>query len=191
MNKSWERLTKRKRFPGLGWVKSVEVTRCVKDDSAHPHFHVLMMVPSSYFTYGYVTHAEWTELWQSCLRVDYTPVINIKAVKARPTNQDGEIHGGIIAGLLETLKYGVKEDDLVSSTSWLHELTLQLHKTRAIAVGGVLRKYISEEEPTDEELIKTESQTDEEVDLEVTDNGITLWFDWMELVKRYVKSNNK
>ena len=47
MNKAWQRLTQRKVFPALGFLKSVEVTR--KDDgTAHPHFHCLMLVPAGY-----------------------------------------------------------------------------------------------------------------------------------------------
>ncbi len=49
MNKSWNKLVKRKQFPALGWVKSLEVTKS-QDLTAHPHFHCLLVVPSNYFS---------------------------------------------------------------------------------------------------------------------------------------------
>jgi hypothetical protein len=194
MNKAWERLSKRKQFPAIGWVKSVEVTRAA-DDMAHPHFHCLLMVKPSYFGTGYINQAEWTELWKKSLRVDYTPVVNVKAVtdrRRRSPRLDGEGEGvdqALIAGILETLKYSVKPADLAGLTNeanreinarWLATLTEQLHKTRAIAVGGVLKEFIQDEEP--EDLIHAEG---EEVDL--TQDDYEVWFGWREMVKRYAK----
>lgn len=174
MNKAWERLSKRKRFPAIGFVKSVEVTRS-EIGEAHPHFHCLLLVPSSYFGgNGYITYAEWRELWQQALRVDYLPVLKVQAVKPRYSKTDGISHA-----LLETLKYGVKEDDLMHDAEWLCQITKQLHKTRAVSVGGVLKQYIKEEEPDD--LIHAEGEEPEE------DSGYEIIFDWMQKVKRYVK----
>lgn len=178
MNKAWERLTKRKQFPGLGFVKSTEVTRSANGD-AHPHFHCLLLVSPSYFGKPYLTQADWTELWKQALRADYTPVVNVKAVKPKAGS---EPDSGIITAVLETLKYGVKEQDLLSDAAWLQELTKQLHKTRAVSVGGVLRKHISDEEP--EDLIHGE---DEEGDL---NDEVDIWFGWREMVNRYVKTEH-
>jgi plasmid rolling circle replication initiator protein Rep len=176
MNKAWERMSKRKQFPAIGFVKSVEVTRSEANE-AHPHFHVLMLVPGSYFGRDYVKQDEWRVLWQQALRADYLPVVNVKAVKPRP----GEQGSGIAIALLETLKYGVKESDLMHDAAWLMELTRQLHKTRAVSVGGVLKQFLSEDEP--EDLIHTEIP-DEDVEPSAE---VSLWFGWREMVKRYAK----
>lgn len=184
MNKSWERLTKLKRFPAVGSVRSVEVTRG-QDELAHPHFHCLLMVPPSYFGVNYVKQAEWTELWKKSLRAEYTPVVNVKAIKPKKSaqieNSKEFLEAALIAGILETLKYSVKPDDLAFSPEWLAELTNQLHKTRAISVSGVLRDFISDEEP--EDLIHAE---DEEISL--TEEDAKIWFGWREMVKRYAKT---
>jgi plasmid rolling circle replication initiator protein Rep len=178
MNKAWKRLALRKQFPALGYVRSLEVTRS-KDGSAHPHFHILMVVNSSYFKgQTYLSHEKWTELWKSCLRIDYTPILNIKAVKPKHKEKDN----GIQIAILETLKYGVKESDLIADSQWLEELTKQLHKTRAVSVSGLLKKYISEEEP--EDLINTDEEGVEEP---VTEEEELLWFGWREMVSRYVQ----
>jgi plasmid rolling circle replication initiator protein Rep len=190
MNKSWERLSKRKSFPARGWLKSVEVTRA-EDGYAHPHFHVLMQVPASYFSHGYVTQAEWTELWRKSLRVEYSPVVHVTAVQNRRRREIDPSKVGlpseIVAGLLETLKYTVKPDDLFMdldsavNAAWLQGLTEQLHKTRSVALGGVFKQYISEDEPDD--LINAEG--DEIEELKGTD--ITILFGWRENYQRYVK----
>jgi plasmid rolling circle replication initiator protein Rep len=175
MNKAWVRLTQRKQFPAIGFVKSTEVTRSDNGD-AHPHFHVLMLVSSRYFGDQYIKQGEWRELWQQALRADYLPVVNVKAVKSRP----GDPTNGVAIALLETLKYGVKESDLMHDAAWLQELTKQLHKTRAVSVGGVLKAYLSEEEP-DDLIHADDGQVVAEPDTP------QIWFGWREMVKRYVK----
>lgn len=177
MNAGWKRLTLRKNFPAKGYVRSLEVTRG-KDGSAHPHFHVLMMVNPSYFSGStYLSQAKWGELWQSCLRVDYVPMVNIKVVK--PREEGGK--NGIVLAILETLKYGVKESDLIADQEWLIELTKQLHKIRAVTVSGILKKYLSDEEP--EDLINTDLKEEEEE----SEKSEMMWFGWREFVKRYAK----
>jgi plasmid rolling circle replication initiator protein Rep len=182
MNKSWTRLSQRKAFPALGWVKSVEVTRG-KDGLAHPHFHALLMVNEGYFKRGYVSQAKWTELWQASLRVDYTPIVNVKAIrpkkgKASLGSEVMDMQQAMMDAVRETLKYSVKPSDLVDNQDWLIELTRQLQNTRAVAVGGLLKTYISDQEP--EDLIHGD---DAEPD-DVIDNE-QVYFNWRERVKKY------
>lgn len=179
MNKSWERLTKRKLFPALGWVKAVEVTRRSSDGTAHPHFHCLLMVSSTYFGgTGYITQAKWTEMWKSCLRVEYTPIVNVKAVKPK---KGVDPQAAMPIAICETLKYSVKEGDLIADQEWLHELTRQLHKTRAIAVGGVFKNFLSEDEP--EDLINADLADEEPT----SEDDPRVTFGWREMVQRYQK----
>lgn len=175
MNKAWQRMSKLKIFPATGYIRSTEVTRG-KDGTAHPHFHALLLVPSSYFGKNYLNQDKWTELWQNSARLNYTPIVDVRAVKPY-SNQTTE--DAIKLALIETLKYTVKDNDLVNDSAWLAELTKQLHKTRAIALGGVFKKYIKEEEP--ENLItESEEELNKEADTQ-------LWFGWREMVKRYIK----
>jgi plasmid rolling circle replication initiator protein Rep len=170
MNKSFTRLSQLKAFPGEGWVKSTEVTRG-KDGSAHPHFHVLLMVPASYFSgQDYLSQEKWTELWRQAARLDYKPMTHVRAIAKHHDPQ-------VIVP--EILKYQVKESDLVADRQWFLELTKQLHKTRAVAVGGVLRKYLRELEEEPEDLIG-----EMEEDSEKIDEG-SLYFGWKRQVKKY------
>lgn len=182
MNKAWTRLSQRKAFPALGWVKSIEVTRG-KDGTAHPHIHAVLMVQSSYFSHGYITQATWTELWQKSLRVDYTPVVNVKAVrpkkgKASVGDEVLDMQQATLDAIRETLKYSVKPSDLAENQEWLVELTHQLRNSRAVAVGGLLKEYISDQEP--EDLIHAEDAEPEDV---IDENQI--YFNWRERVKKY------
>ena len=181
MNDAFKKLTKRKQWkPVLGFARSLEVTRS-KDGEAHPHFHVLMMVRPSYFTREYVKQNDWREIWQSCLRVDYLPVVNVKTVK--PKGKVDDPTAALTAAIRETFKYAVKPDDLIADQDWLIELTNQMQNARSVNIGGVLRQYWKADEPDD--LINAE----EEPDGEELDSQSRLWFGWREYVKRYAKVN--
>jgi plasmid rolling circle replication initiator protein Rep len=186
MNAAWSKLTRRKNFPALGFVKSVEVTRS-PDGTAHPHFHCLMFVPASYFSHKYISQAEWANLWQSCLKTDYTPVVDIRAVKPKKTPLKAKpdpLNKAMAQAVCETLKYAVKPCDLLADPKWLDELTKQLQKTRAISIGGCLKEFFSEDDP--EDLINGDIEEDEK-----TDDDTYLFFNWSAIVSRYKKTNGK
>jgi plasmid rolling circle replication initiator protein Rep len=182
MNKGWERLTKRKDFPAVGWLKSVEVSKPKDCDlTCHPHFHCILMVPAVYFgtNGGYLSHKKWLKLIRETFRLDYDPSIVIKTVKPKK----GATYNGLVeSGLREVLKYSTKPEDLVSNPDWLAELTNQLHKTRAISLGGIFKNYIadSEFESETEELIHADNSVESEP---VTNEKFT--FGWREKVGRY------
>jgi len=168
-NKAFQRLTQLKAWPAEGWIKSVEVTRGKDGFSAHPHFHCLLLVKPSFFTHGYLSQAKWVEMWQKCLRVDYKPILDVQAVKPNSSP---------VALIPEILKYQTKESDLVADQEWFLEYTKQMHKTRAIATGGVLHKYLRELEQEPEDLIGKEETEDQ------VDEG-SLYFGWKPQEKKY------
>lgn len=178
MNASWNRMTLRKFFPAIGYVKSIEVTKG-QDGLAHPHIHALLMVPSSYFKTKYIKQVDWTEHWKKAVRVDYTPIVNIKSVQ-KPRSGNGDITKQLMNAVKETLKYSVKPSDLIGDPDWLDGITTALHKTRSVSLGGIFRQYLSEDEP--EDLINTD--TDTEKDELLLDEDILL-FDWAEMVRKY------
>lgn len=148
LNKAWKRLTERKNFPALGFLKSLEITRA-NDDSCHPHIHAVLIVRKSYFSKGYLSQAKWCELWKSCARLDYSPIVDVRRIKPKKSFQ-GDYCEGILEALREVTKYSIKAQDLMTaSPAWLAELAHQIHKTRSVAVGGILKEYLSEDEPED------------------------------------------
>lgn len=182
MNKGFVRMSQLKQFPAIGWIKSIEVTRNPETGQAHPHIHCLMLVPPSYFGKAYIKQEEWRQLWQRSMRLDYLPVVNVKAVKPKKNKLTDELDD-IGNAIVETLKYSVKEEDLIAEEEWLVELTKQLHKTRAVAVGGVLRNFLKEEKE-DDDLIHIEEKEETE---EIEDDSLKLYFGWREVIKRYKK----
>ncbi len=169
MNKGFKRLSELKAFPAEGYIKTTEVTRGKNPvGSAHPHFHILMMVKPSYFTHGYLSQAKWVEMWQKSLRIDYKPILNVQALKPDDS---------LIGLLAEVIKYSVKESDLTTDKEWFLELTRQLHRTKAIAVGGILRNYMRELEQEPDDLIGQDNEGE-------VDEG-HLIFGWKQRQKKY------
>jgi len=178
MNKAWNRFVQRKEFDVVqGWIRTTEVTRG-RDDSSHPHFHVLMMVKPSYFGKSYITQSRWTELWQECARLDYKPIVNVKAVK--PKLGLGSIdQTPLRRAVSETLKYSVKPQDM--RDDWLIQLTQQVHHLRFIASGGVLKNVLREGEETESDLLLAD-------DPSATDaSEPDVYFRWHRTIRRYVK----
>lgn len=189
MNAAWQRLIKRREFrPVLGWVRTTEVTRGA-DGSAHPHFHALLMVPPSWFAgRQYVKQHRWVELWADCMRLDYLPNVDVRAVKPRapksgqtPTDATAQALQGAVA---ETLKYSVKPADLVADEVWFLELTKQTHRLRFVAAGGALKDVLKPDAESDEDLALTADSAAETAE----DDGSRLAFGWRSSQRRYRRS---
>jgi plasmid rolling circle replication initiator protein Rep len=167
MNESWHRLVKRKSFLKVvdGWIRTTEVTKA-KNGSAHPHFHIMLLVKPSYFAKNYIKQSDWSELWRSVLRVDYMPVVDVRAVKAKKSKHQEVVSAddAIKSAIMETLKYSVKPSDMIGNGSkkdnaWFYELTRQCFKLRFVASGGVLKDALKTE-ITNEDLINTNLEDD-------------------------------
>jgi plasmid rolling circle replication initiator protein Rep len=177
MSKAWQRMSQRKDFPAVGFIRSTEVTRS-KTGQAHPHYHCILMVKSSYFGAGYIKKTDWALRWQSALRVDYLPVVDVR--KIEPKQEGQTIEGAIV----ETLKYSIKVEDALQNPQWLYTITEQLHKLRFLATGGVL-KGILKEKMTDSEMV----QGDESDDKTKDDDAPSLVFKWRRPSRKYMKVN--
>lgn len=181
MNKSWQRLIKRKEFKAVqGWIRTTEITRG-KDGSAHPHFHALLMVSSSWFTgRSYVKQQRWVELWGDCLQVDYAPTVDIRTVKPRHDGESGlAITEQLRGAVSETLKYAVKPSDMVDDPDWFLTMTEQVHKLRFIATGGALKDALRVDDESNDDLIVASDQEAE--------TGDKLSFSWRPTMRHYVK----
>ena len=171
LNQSFSRMARLKYFPAIGYLKTVEVTRGKRGD-AHPHLHVLAMVDSTYFGRNYVSKKEWCAWWKRAAKVDYTPVIDVKAIKAQHSPL------GLLA---EIVKYQTKPNDLIfADRQWFLEYTRQIRSTKAFALGGVFKDYFKDldREETQDELIGSD-ETGESLD-----EG-ELYFGWRRLDKKY------
>ena len=173
LNRSFARLTKLKVWPGVGHLRSVEVTRG-RDGTAHPHIHALVGVEPSYFGRNYIKQSEWVELWRKSLRVDYNPMLDVQALKSQDS---------LVGLLTEVIKYQVKPNDLLfADREWFLEYTKQVHRTQAIAFGGIFREYFRnfDRDMTEEEMLGKIDDSD--------DPGVDeghLFFGWKRIEKKY------
>ena len=79
----------------------------------HPHFHVLLMVKGDFFRTGYIKHDQWAEIWQDCMKLDYTPQVHVRTVKPnKRASEESAADAALTAAISETMKYPVKPDSL-------------------------------------------------------------------------------
>lgn len=176
MNKAWSKLTRRVDFPAQGFIRSFEITmqrdRLPSDGKrktssgsasrsedghlmAHPHLHIVLCMKSDYYENNFKDKDWWIDQWQSCLRVDYRPSISIKKIV--------DYENDLVSALLETLKYTTKPADFDVTNpvagEWLDVLTRELHKVRAISVGGNVSKFCPQSDiDTIEDVIKSDDE---------------------------------
>lgn len=175
----WKRLIELRTWPALGWVRAVEITRG-KDGSAHPHYHSLLMVPETYFQADYLKQKEWAELWRECLRLTYTPIVDVRVIKQGKKRSWLKVNRVNIPQMwsivTEILKYSVKPSDMMRDHAWFLAMSDQVLKTRAVAVGGVLKKYLREHADLTSEPGEDEAPGEE---------AARLFFGWQQEVRRY------
>jgi plasmid rolling circle replication initiator protein Rep len=147
------------------------------------------MVKPGYFSNNYVSQKRWSEVWQNCLGVGYTPVVDVRSVRPGKREKGDEDAVLMSAAICETLKYSVKPAECLLNDSerkltneqWLAGLTSQLYKTRAIATGGILKQYLKELEEEPEDLIHIDDENSTPVD----DEAPRLAFAWQQDKRRY------
>lgn len=189
MSNAWNKLTKRKDFPALGYVRSLEVTRG-KDGSAHPHFHILIAVKPSYFKGGtYLSKDKWAEFWREAMRLDYKPVCDVRIVKERKSETlvvaEGEQSNpmkALMSAITETIKYTTKPADMVKQAAWLLEMVDQMRNVRAVSMGGIFKRFLKESEDNQDLISASETDIEKQT---VNEGG--LHFDWRKQIKRYTK----
>lgn len=177
MSKAWHRFVKRKEFMQVkGWIRKTEVTcECKRKGYAHPHFHCLLMVSSTWFRGDkYVKQSRWAEIWGECMKLDVIPIVDIRAVKGTPDKAAVEI--------LKSFNYSVKPETLVNNPDWMLEYFRQVHYLKFIACGGALKNILKNDDPeTDDSLV----HVDDGSVLEDEDSGVRLAFNWRKNDKKY------
>lgn len=109
-------------------------------DTYHPHFHVLIAVRPSYFTSrNYLSAERWATLWAESLRLDYTPVVDVRKVR-------GNTMDDLNKAVAEVAKYACKDADFIVPDDWdltvdtVRTLDQALNGRKLIAYGGLLRQ---------------------------------------------------
>jgi hypothetical protein len=161
MNRAWKRFTLRSFFPTTHWFRRTEVTVGGVPGgagfTAHPHFHVLLLVRPSYFGKDYIKQTEWQKQWMDAARLDYVPVVDVRT--ARSKTAPGESSAGDAKGaVMEAAKYAAKATDLMELGPAITELHWQLRSRRLYALSKDLRHYVKAGEVTEAELLDDKSK---------------------------------
>ena len=112
--------------------------------------------------------------------INYTPVVDIRVVQPERRLASGKVvpaTWNMWGAVVEILKYAVKPSDMVRDHDWFLQLTDQIYKTRAVAVGGILRRYIREQKRGNLTQEPEEEPPPEELG--------RLFFGWKQNVRRY------
>ena len=150
MNKAWGRLTKRKCWPAVGWIRTTEVTRDTHGDP-HPHFHVILCVPKSYWLpANYINGGKWLKLWRQAMRDNSITQVDIRKVGERstpawyvPTKDETPQQ----RALKYTLKYATKAAETIKHPEFLYGITDELKGKRFLASGGILKSIFRRDRP--------------------------------------------
>lgn len=143
----------------FGTFRSLEVTRNKKTGEFHPHLHVVLAVKPDYFKHGYISQAQWAELWRSCCSLEYTPIIDIRRIK-----DDSK---GISGAVAEVAKYAVKSTDFLDGTfsecsSYVSSFLSALSGRRLCSFTGVFsvaRKALSLDDVETGDLVHVDSDS--------------------------------
>jgi len=167
-----------------GYFRALEVTKNRDPESEsfgtyHPHFHVLLAVPHTYFKKKdlYITQDEWTSLWQKAMKIDYKPIVHIQRVKPKEQLEDMETYEEQLKNaikeqnaILEVSKYPVKDTDVIQGNEITEDnvetvlvLSNALAYKRLVGYGGLLKqvhKELNLGDPEDGDLVHV-SEEDE------------------------------
>ncbi len=193
MTKAFNTMTRRKAFKQAvnGYFRSLEITYNKENDTYHPHFHMILAVDNSYFTQSriYLSQNDWTELWKSCLKVDYTPIVDVRRIKENKEKDFGKV-------VAETAKYTVKPEDFLIrdekgnikenlTDEVVKTLDEALHRKRLTAFGFIFKEVHKELNLDDtEEGDLTNTDNEDELRNDLTD--IILRYQWNIGIKNYV-----
>lgn len=181
----------------LGFFRALEITKNHKENTYHPHFHVLIPVKRNYFGKSYIKQAEWTSLWKKAMKLDYTPIVHVQRVKGKKGIDAEAIEKEVREAMeeqkaiLEISKYPVKDTDVLRGNGVTEEnldtvyyLDDALSARRLIGYGGILKDIHKELNLTDAEdgdLIKIEEDNDE-----VANETFEVMAHWHVGIKNYI-----
>lgn len=175
MGAAWLKLSRRIRFKKSvkGWFRTMEITYNSKAKTYHPHYHILLCVPSSYFTKGYIPHGEWLSLWQDVMNDESITQVDVRKIKA---NVNRENSTDISSACAEVGKYATKPSDyldkvdtvdmFVANKTVVCELAKVIKGKKLIAYGGLMLKHfklldLKDAESKDVDLVNIADQEDE------------------------------
>jgi plasmid rolling circle replication initiator protein Rep len=150
LTKSFKRLTERAIFKRSisGFFRALEITYNGKRDDYHPHYHVLLCVPPSYFKKNYISQSTWLQLWREATRNDLITQVDVRRVKPNPKRSDST---SIETAAAEVGKYATKPSnylcelpngEYLASGKIIRELAECISGRRLVAFGGLMKEHM-------------------------------------------------
>lgn len=182
ITQGFNRLVKYKKVAQnlIGFMRATEVTVNKIDNSYNQHLHVLICVEPSYFnsTKNYITQKQWTALWKRAMKLDYDPVVDVRAIKPKNKRKTD-----VQSAIDETAKYPVKDtdymtDDKERNLQIVKDLEEGLYRKRLLSYGGLLKeihKQLNLDDVEDGDLIHTD---DEEAEASENAYSIVALWNW-------------
>lgn len=121
---SFHRITTRRTWKRnfLGYIRGLEITYNAKENTYHPHLHILAVTSDDYFKSEYVDIHTLRKWWTESARLDYFVQVNIQKVKDKDN------------AIAEVVKYAVKVADLLENE--IDENRLEATQTIASCING-------------------------------------------------------
>ena len=169
---SFEKFLKNKRIKKVvkGYFRALEITYNAKTRTFHPHLHLILAVPKSYFTTYYISQADFTAIWQKSLAVNYTPIVDIRKFTGNK-------------GIAEASKYCIKADNKFLNSigaDALFVLRSELMNLRLLGLGGIFRKIAAElKVQIDDNIVDGDDLPNNDILIEI------LKFRWVVGLKNY------
>jgi len=169
MQRGWHKLMNRNPVKRVcrSWFRSLEITYNESRDDYHPHFHVLLMVPASYFKRDrnlYIERDEWLRMWQEVTGLPEITQVDIRKVKKLKKGD------AITTVAAEIAKYATKPSDYVKATKdglceadakVIEALHVAIRRRRLVAFGGEFKRYkqaLKLAEVEDADMVKIDEQ---------------------------------
>jgi len=133
---SFHRLVNRKSWHNAfdGYFRTLEITYNAKDDSFHPHLHILAKCSADYFDSCYIDNADLRRMWTESANLPYYVQTDIRKIEDNTK------------GIAEVAKYAVKMSSIISNKVDSQRLRATqillstLKNRRLIATGGIISK---------------------------------------------------
>lgn len=133
---SFKRITNRKTWQKnfIGYVRGLEITYNAKENTYHPHIHILAVTSKEYYKSDYVDIHTLRNWWKESARLDYFVQVNIESVKDRKK------------AVAEVAKYAVKMSTVLDTGISAKTLRATqviascIENRRLIATGGAITK---------------------------------------------------
>lgn len=143
----YEKLRHRRKIKKAwaGIVRSVELTYNQKNNTFHPHMHLLIAVTEDYFYSKdkYISQEELQRYWQESIGAEYAPIVDIRKVDSTEKAS------------VEALKYALKPS---KATEALSAFFYIMRGRRLISFCGIFQKLRKELKYSDFETILTDAE---------------------------------